>query len=91
MQLEKGEKNNGTRKESKKPKSMGQAEMENQIWEEVFGNWGKIFARESYQESIICRVCGNDKSKRQGTKKGKQFVKQPKGIAKKTAKYRRYK
>ena len=30
------------------------------------------------------------KAKRQGTKKGKQHVKQPKGIAKKTAKYRRY-
>ena len=30
------------------------------------------------------------KAKRQGTKMGKQFVKQPKGIAKKTAKYRRY-
>ena len=30
------------------------------------------------------------KAKRKGTKKGKQFVKQPKGIAKKTAKYRRY-
>ena len=28
------------------------------------------------------------KAKRQRTKKGKQFVKQPKGIAKKTAKYR---
>tara|TARA_B100000902_G_scaffold67163_1_gene73426 strand:- start:54 stop:311 length:258 start_codon:yes stop_codon:yes gene_type:complete len=71
MQLEKGEKNNGTRKESKKPKSMGQAEMENQIWEEVFGNWGKIFARESYQESIICGVCGNDKSKTPRNKEGK--------------------
>ena len=30
------------------------------------------------------------KAKRKGTKKGKQHVKQPKGIAKKTAKYRRY-
>ena len=29
------------------------------------------------------------KAKREGTRKGKQFVKQPKGIAKKTAKYRR--
>jgi len=28
------------------------------------------------------------KAKRKGTKKGKQFVKQPKGIAKKTAKFR---
>jgi hypothetical protein len=28
------------------------------------------------------------KAKREGTKKGKQFVKQPKNIAKKTAKYR---
>ena len=30
------------------------------------------------------------RAKRRGTKKGKQFVKQPKAIAKKTAKYRRY-
>ena len=30
------------------------------------------------------------RAKRKGTKKGKQFVKQPKAIAKKTAKYRRY-
>ena len=30
------------------------------------------------------------RAKRKGTKKGKQFVKQPKNIAKKTAKYRRY-
>ena len=29
------------------------------------------------------------KAKRQGTKQGKQFVKQPKGIAKKVRKYRR--
>ena len=29
------------------------------------------------------------KAKRIGTKKGKQFVKQPKGIAKKTRKYRK--
>ncbi len=28
------------------------------------------------------------RAKRKGTKKGKQFVKQPKGIAKKTARYR---
>ena len=28
------------------------------------------------------------KAKREGTKRGRQFVKQPKGIAKKTAKYR---
>jgi len=30
-------------------------------------------------------------AKRKGKAQGKQFVKQPKGIAKKTAKYRRYK
>ena len=29
------------------------------------------------------------RAKREGTKKGKQFVKQPKSIAKKTAKFRR--
>ena len=31
------------------------------------------------------------KAKREGTRKGRQFVKQPKKIAKKTAKYRRRK
>ena len=72
-------------------KSMGETEMENEIRQEVFGNWRTVFTREGYQSSVICRVCGNDKSKeRKGTKKGKQFVKQPKGIAKKKAKYRRY-
>ena len=69
---------------------MGETKMENQIWKEVFGDWGEILTREGYKEPIICGVCGNDKSKTKGTKKGKQFVKQPKGIAKKTAKYRRY-
>ena len=49
-----------------------------------------IFARESDKSIVICRVCGNDKSKTPRNKKGKQHVKQPKGIAKKTAKYRRY-
>jgi hypothetical protein len=49
---------------------MEQTEMENEIWQEVFGDWGKIFARESYQSSIICGVCGNDKSKTKRNKKG---------------------
>jgi uncharacterized low-complexity protein len=49
---------------------MGKAKMENEIWEEIFGNWGAIFARESYQESIVCGVCGNDKSKAARNKKG---------------------
>ena len=41
--------------------------------------------------NVGCGICGKDKAaKRKGTKKGKQFVKQPKSIAKKTAKYRRY-
>jgi len=45
--------------------------MDNEIWEKVFGNWGKIFAQESYQESIICGVCGNDKSKTPRNNSGK--------------------
>jgi hypothetical protein len=69
---------------------MGETEMENEIRQEVFGNWRTVFTREGYQSSVICGVCGNDKSKTKRNKKGKQFVKQPKGIAKKTAKYRRY-
>ena len=54
---------------------MGKAKMENEIWEEIFGNWGAIFARESYQESIVCGVCGNDKSKVASIfKKGKEAI-----------------
>jgi hypothetical protein len=71
MQSEKGEKSNGTCKESKKPESMGQTEMENEIWQEVFGDWGKIFAREGYKSYVICGVCGNDKSKTPRNKEGK--------------------
>jgi len=63
--------NNGTCKKSKEFESMGKAKVENEIWEEIFGDWGKIFARESYQESIVCGVCGNDKSKTARNKEGK--------------------
>ena len=49
---------------------MGETKMDNKIWKEVFGDWGKIIARESYQESIICGVCGNDKSKTPRNKAG---------------------
>jgi hypothetical protein len=44
--------------------------MENQVWEEVFGDWGKIFTREGYQSLVTCGVCGNDKSKAKRNKKG---------------------
>jgi len=50
---------------------MGETELENEIWEQIFPNWGKIFARESYQESIVCGVCGNDKGKTERNKEGK--------------------
>jgi hypothetical protein len=50
---------------------MGKTKMENQIWKEVFGDWGKILTRESYQSDVICGVCGNDKSKTPRNKEGK--------------------
>ena len=37
----------------------------------------------------LAEYAATSKAKRQGTKKGKQFVKQPKEIAKKVKKYRR--
>jgi len=49
---------------------MGKAEMENEVWQEVFGDRGEISTRESYQEPIICGVCGNDKSQTPRNKKG---------------------
>ena len=50
---------------------LGKAEMENEVWQEVFGDRGEISTRESYQESIVCGVCGNDKSKTARNKEGK--------------------
>jgi hypothetical protein len=50
---------------------MGKTKMENQVGQEVFGDWGKVLANESYQESIICGVCGNDKSQTPRNKEGK--------------------
>ena len=88
--IRRGRKSNGSSKKSKEFKGMGQTEMANKIWQKIVRNWRKIFTRKSYKGNVICRVCGNDKAKRKGTKKGKQHVKQPKSIAKKTAKYRRY-
>jgi hypothetical protein len=41
---------------------MGETEMENEIRQEVFGNWRTVFTREGYKESVVCRVCGNDKT-----------------------------
>jgi hypothetical protein len=50
---------------------MGKTKMENQVWEKVFGDWGKILTRKSYQSNVICGVCGNDKSKTPRNKEGK--------------------
>ena len=89
--IRKGRKNNGTCKKSKEFKSMEQTEMENEIWQEIISYWRKIFARESYQSIVICRVCGNDKSKTKRNKKGKTVCEATeRDCKKKTAKYRRY-
>ena len=41
------------------------------------------------QSLSSAEYAATSRAKRQGTKKGKQFVKQPKAIAKKTARFRR--
>lgn len=41
------------------------------------------------QSLSSAEYAATSRAKRQGTKQGKQFVKQPKAIAKKTAKFRR--
>ena len=64
--------------------------MENEIWQKIISYWRKIFAREAIKALSSAEYAATTRAKRKGTKKGKQFVKQPKGIAKKTAKYRRY-
>ena len=69
---------------------MGKAKMENEIWEEIFGNWERYLPEKAIKSLSAAEYAATTRAKRQGTKKGKQHVKQPKGIAKKTAKYRRY-
>jgi hypothetical protein len=50
--------------------ALAKRQIENEIRQEIFGNWRTIFTREGDQESIICGVCGNDKSKTKRNKKG---------------------
>ena len=88
--IRKRRKNNGTCKKSKKSKSMGQTEMENEVWQEVFGDWGKIFAEKAIKAMSASEYARTTAAKRKGKAAGKQFVKQPKSIAKKTKQYRRY-
>ena len=42
------------------------------------------------QSLTSAEYAATSRAKREGTKKGKQFVKQPKNIAKKTKQYRRF-
>ena len=69
---------------------MGKTKMENQVWQKVFGDWERYLPEKAIKALSSAEYAATTRAKRKGTKKGKQFVKQPKGIAKKTAKYRRY-
>ena len=54
------------------------------------GETGERYLPEKAIKSLSSsEYAATSKAKREGTKKGKQFVKQPKKIAKKTAKYRK--
>ena len=53
------------------------------------GKTGERYLPEAAIKSLSsAEYAATTKAKREGTKKGKQFVKQPKRIAKKTARYR---
>lgn len=54
------------------------------------GETGERYLPEKAIKSLSSsEYAATSKAKREGTKKGKQFVRQPKKIAKKTAKYRK--
>ena len=66
-----------------------------QKWRTKSGKKSSVTGERYLPEKAIKRLSAAEyaattRAKRKGTKKGKQFVKQPKKIAKKTAKYRRY-
>ena len=51
---------------------------------------GERYLPEAAKKSLTsAEYAATTRAKREGTKQGKQFVKQPKGIAKKVRKYRR--
>ena len=66
-----------------------------QKWRTKSGKKSSVTGERYLPETAIkslsaAEYAATTRAKRKGTKKGKQFVKQPKKIAKKTAKYRRY-
>ena len=64
--------------------------MENEIWQKIISYGERYLPEKAIKALSSAEYAATTRAKRKGTKKGKQFVKQPKGIAKKTAKYRRY-
>ena len=53
------------------------------------GETGERYLPKAAREALSpAEYAATTKAKREGTKRGRQFVKQPKAIAKKTAKYR---
>mgnify|MGYP003130723487 CR=1 FL=1 len=50
----------------------------------------RYLPKKAIKSLTSAQYAATTKAKRQGTKQGKQFVKQPSSIAKQTAKYRRY-
>ena len=49
---------------------MDKTEVANKVWKAFFQDGRKVSANEGNTESVICRVCGNDKSKARRNKKG---------------------
>ena len=64
-----------------------------QKWRTKSGKPSKQTGEDTYLPTIKsltpAQYAATTKAKREGTKKGKQFVKQPKSIAKRTAKFRK--
>ena len=69
---------------------MGETKMENEIRKKSSETGERYLPEKAIKALSSAEYAATTRAKRRGTKKGKQFVKQPKGIAKKTAKYRRY-
>ena len=64
--------------------------MANKIWQKSSVTGERYLPEKAIKSLSAAEYAATTRAKRKGTKKGKQFVKQPKKIAKKTAKYRRY-
>ena len=80
----------GTRKSQRSLKAWGKQKWRTKSGKKSSETGERYLPEKAIKSLSSAEYAATTKAKRQGTKKGKQFVKQPKVIAKKVKQYRRF-